>query len=210
MYSVNANSILESMWQERTAIFRNLVEKQAKLADYEFLQNNLRLVDVSSDENYQRKFNDFYKMRSKPNTRYTVFFKLLEEYKNHSNIEFEGVPAQIIRANVGGTSVVLLQICCNRGPSKPIYDSVVMANLGLRVSWYKDSSIRIEKALDNYQELKFFHTEAANSEQFPKLLFEFDNIFHSYRHFAPTKKIDLMLWQWRSKSIAEPKSVREA
>jgi len=210
MYSVNADSILESMWQERTAIFRNLVEKQAKLADYEFLQNNLRLVDVSSDENYQRKFNDFYKMRSKPNTWYTVFFKLLEEYKNHSNIEFEGVLRKLFAQTSEVHPSFSSKFVATVDPSKPIYDSVVMANLGLRVSWYKDSSIRIEKALDNYQELKFFHTEAANSEQFPKLLFEFDNIFHSYRHFAPTKKIDLMLWQWRSKSIAEPKSVREA
>ena len=83
-------------------------------------------------------------------------------------------------------------------PRKPIYDSVVMKNPGLRFSWYKDSSIRIERALDNYRELKLFHDDAANTQQFPKLLSEFDNVLHSYRNFAATKKIDLMLWQWRS------------
>jgi hypothetical protein len=56
---------------------------------------------------------------------------------------------------------------------------------------------RLREAQTAYREIEQFFTSALQSNTVRDLNAEIDRRFGDFAHFTPTKKLDLLLWQWR-------------
>ena len=54
------------------------------LEQYKWIMHNLRIVNVSTDRNFQKRFNHFYRMRQRTPEYYDVFYTKLQSSKDES------------------------------------------------------------------------------------------------------------------------------
>jgi hypothetical protein len=196
MYPVE---ILERMRSERDLILGQLIARKADLETYRYLQGALPSTDVSNDADFQRRFNAFYKMRSKPRGWYQLFFGILQRDKQARNSSsFEKLIREIFgrwgEVHPSFTSKLLATI----DPESPVYDGEVCRNLGIKpIAPIIDPEARIIKAISNFRALERFHSAAKDTSVARDLIAAFDAALDSFAGFTAVKKLDLMLWQWR-------------
>jgi hypothetical protein len=130
---------------------------------------------------------------------YQFYFGLLEGEKANRSISFEavlGVTFETMghRVEPSFSSKLVATI----RPEAPIYDEVVRNNLGIpKPRYYKPAHARFSDALAAYKQIEGFYATALESDGFEKLKAEFDQKLPDYAHFTDTKKLDILLWQWR-------------
>jgi hypothetical protein len=80
----------------------------------------------------------------------------------------------------------------------PVYDKHVRDNLSLATPKpHEPPERRVEKFLLVYADLQAKQKQPMGSDEFPRLRRAFDARFAAYAHFTDTKKLDLLLWQYR-------------
>ena len=101
------------------------------LAKYEWLQGELPLRDVSSDQEYQKRFGGFYRVRRHSTWR-VAFFEILERSKP-APISF-GHALRALHAATGRVEASFAsKLVATLDPAQPVIDSVVFTNLGLKL-----------------------------------------------------------------------------
>jgi hypothetical protein len=110
----------------RTHIIEDLLEK------YCWLQAALSTTDVAHDRAFQTRFNGFYRVRRSADWQ-SAFYTLLQQEKSESR-SF----ARVLRALHAATGRVeasfASKLAASIDPGKPVIDSFVLKNLGLRLS----------------------------------------------------------------------------
>lgn len=115
-----------------------LVSKEMRdgLLEYAFIMNKFHIVDVSKDNEFQRKFKYFYKIRQKSKVFYDNYFCFLEENKTKVNIDFEIA----LRFIYDKTNEIHKSFCSKLvsviNPDKPLIDKFVLKNLGYKDNYY--------------------------------------------------------------------------
>ena len=80
----------------------------------------------------------------------------------------------------------------------PVYDGHVRQNLSLAIpGQHQRPEERVEKFCSVYSDLQAKKNRLIGSEQFPTLRNAFDERFVAHTHFTDTKKLDILLWQYR-------------
>jgi len=122
------------------------------LSKYEWLQTELPLRKASTDREFQRRFNAFYRVRRRP-TWQAPFYDLLERGK-------VGAPsfADVLNALWASSGRVeasfASKLLASLDPSQPIIDSIVLKNLGLRLSATGTPQGRIDHAMSIHRSLQ--------------------------------------------------------
>ena len=170
--------------------------KNAEVGLFKYLKimEMLNKVDVSKDSEFQRKYNHFYKMRSRTEEFYSVYYDLLESSKK-SGITFDEALKYIHRKLGRVEASFCSKMVATINPEKPIWDKFVLENLNLKVP-LPYSKNRIEKVIELYQEIESWYDEFLKTDEALKMINLFD---HKYESIPITnlKKIDLVLWQMR-------------
>jgi hypothetical protein len=197
----DVTAFIEGMKSERDSIFGRLSARVLDLEDYLYLQCNLSALDVSKDATFQRTFNRFYKMRSKPAGWYELFFSLLERDKHRADLKFEEVICKIFsRWNEVHPSFASKMVA-TINPENPIYDKEICKHLGIKQGTIADPEARLATAISNFSALRTFHSAAIKTRGASDLIEAFDRQFERFGGFTSVKKIDLMMWQWRDRSF---------
>jgi hypothetical protein len=191
------NGIIDRVLGDSERIFCRISCK--KLADYDFTQTRLKATNVATDLHYQRVYKSFYVMGRRSAAWYEFYFGLLEREKANRSISFETVlgitfetMGQRVEPSFSSKLVATIR------PELPIYDEVVRDNLGIpKPRYHKPANVRFSDALAAYQQIEGFYCTALESGGFAKLKAEFDRRLPGYTHFSDTKKLDILLWQWR-------------
>ncbi len=198
-----ASLILEKMWTQRAKIFQRILP--SKLESYKQTRAALKDRDISQDLEYQKNFNGFYKMRSKPAAWYQFYFGLLEREKHNADITVNYVARVIfeeMRTPKGNGRVepsFSSKLVATIREDAPVYDSQVLSNLGIPpLRQNGPAEVRLEEALRIYQDIEAFYSEGIRTDVAEQLRAEFNRLFPSYSVFSQTKKLDLMLWQMRA------------
>jgi hypothetical protein len=199
----DVTAFIEGMKSERDSIFGRLSARVLDLEDYLYLQRNLSALDVSKDTTFQRTFNRFYKMRSKPAGWYELFFSLLERDKHRADLKFEEVIREIFsRWNEVHPSFAS-KLVATINPESPVYDKEICKHLGIKQGTIADPEVRLATAISNFGALRTFHSVAGKTRSASDLIEAFDRQFERFAGFTSVKKIDLMLWQWRDRSFTQ-------
>jgi len=192
------NDVINTVLRDRERILSRISPK--KLADYDFTQTHLKSTNVATDLDYQRVYKSFYVMGRRSGTWYQFYFALLEREKLNRSITFEAVLRTTFE-NMGGRVEPSFssKLVATIRPEAPIYDDVVRNNLGIaKPHYYKPARVRLLEALAAYKQIEGFYAVALKSDAFGTLKAEFDRRFPAFTHFTNTKKLDVLLWQWRN------------
>jgi len=101
------------------------------LAKYLWLQPNLGLADVRSNAGFRRRFNHFYRIRREAAWQ-APFYSLLEESKGRK-VTYGAVLRRFFAETGRYEASFASKLVATVDPSKPVVDSIVLQNLGLKL-----------------------------------------------------------------------------
>jgi hypothetical protein len=171
-----------------------LIRLEAGLDRYLWLQDHLRLCDINTNQEFQRCFSGFYRVRRDSQWRF-VYFALLESAKA-KGIDFPEALREIncrtgrIEASFASKLVATLD------PSKPVIDKFVLQYFELRLPRWGLSD-REAKTIEVYCELCDRYRTFIQSPTGKMIRKLFDSRYPS-ADLNELKKVDLVLWQIRT------------
>lgn len=160
---------------------------------YRWLQEELCLRDVSSDQEYRKKFSGYYKMRFVSQEYRDAFFALFEKMKRVPDPTFRSVAYLLYEVDQKHEFSFISKMLHTLNPHKPIFDSQVCEVLRLRHYYQSSFEAKVqqdEKALacisDAYADMKA-------SEEINGMLAHIDRYTPGYQ-MTDEKKMDFILW----------------
>jgi hypothetical protein len=179
---------------DKVAIDQALPRVAVGLRKYCWLQAALATTDVARDRGFQTRFNAFYRVRRGAAWR-SAFFTLLQQEKSCPQ-PF----AKILRGLHAATGRVepsfASKLEATVDPDKPVIDSFVLKNVGLRLPPRGAVELRLVRVEQLYERLVRVYAEFLDAGIGRYLV---DRFVESYpaRPVTPVKMLDLVLWQTR-------------
>ena len=165
------------------------------LTKYNYIMATIQNTDVSSDIEFQKRYNGFYRMRQRPAEYYSTYFNFMEKQKNR-DVTFEET-LRYLHASLGRIEASFSsKLVATINPNKPVWDEFVLQNLGIKKPTTYSKN-RIEKTIEIYMGIEGFYANFLKSNECQALLVEFDSHFPN-TNLTQTKKVDLLLWQTRN------------
>ena len=158
---------------------------------YNWIMKRVHETNVSSDVEFQRTFNGFYRMRQRPASFYASYYTYLEKNKNNQALSFEDIVTYLYQETGSIHASFSSKLLATVNSNMPIWDKFVLQNLGLRTpySYEKD---RLQKTIQLYQKIcDWYKTDEAI-----KKLAVFNQQFPG-TNITDVKKIDFILWATR-------------
>ncbi len=164
------------------------------LEKYNDIMNRLYNTNALEDKDFQRKFNAFYRIRQRSPEFYSCYYGLLEESKN-KKVSFEEVIKYIYEKLGRIEPSFSSKLVATIDPEKPVWDSFVLKNLGLKPPYYSDKN-RLNKNILLYKQICKWYDDYLLTDEAKKVIELFDKKYPNVI-ISSVKKIDLILWQTR-------------
>lgn len=168
---------------------------KAGFLKYKSIMESVNKVDISTDMEFQKKFNGFYRLRQRKTDFYMDFYKFFETCKNNKNITFQEILNNIYTITGRIEKSFSSKIMATINPDYPIWDRYVLQNIGLKEPSYSDKD-RLNKYIMLYDRIVEFYKEYSKTGHCKLLLNFFDKICPD-SNITETKKIDFIIWQTR-------------
>lgn len=176
----------------RTAI-KFLTEQRSELNQYSGIVENVNATDVSTDTEFQRMFNRFYKVRRNAEWR-TDFYSVFEACKTVESLTFEHILRTLYlktgRIEASFSSKLLSAL----NPDMPIWDSIVLSKLNLKPSTSENRDRRLDNAVKIYQDIVRWYQEFLQTPEARDFITAFDAAFPEFVSITAVKKVDFLLW----------------
>lgn len=182
------------------------IERQLGFNNYEYLIKN---VDVVNKANYQKKFNSFYRVRSKTKGWYEIYYKYFYSIKDNKTISFDMIIDYLFenlpKTKKGNNLVEASfssKMLATINPEMPILDSKVLDKMNLN----KDGSNpqeKLKQAKKTYSEICFRYSRFYQTSDFKKVESIFDQAFPDYKWVSKAKKVDWFMYGMTKKELAE-------
>lgn len=186
---------IDDLADRQSSIFDALKRRHADLDRYAYTIRSLRSLNVTQNQEYQRKFNGLYMVRRNASWR-SKFYALLETCKTVSEPKFVIVLDKLFKETGRIEASFASKLIATINPGLPVYDSIVRINLGLPQRNNR-SSDRIDLLATDYASIQAHSFEQTHTLRFKKLRTAFDNSFPEFQDFSDTKVLDFMIWQVR-------------
>lgn len=176
-------------------IISNFLVKSFGLKTYDEIQNTFNKVDVSSDKNFQKKFNGFYKVRRGDNWRkdyYDIFEKVK---KDPSKQNFDYILNSIYKKTGKFEPSFSSKMLATLNPNYPIWDQYVLKNTGIKAP--SGNGKNINSLVNTYKEIEDWYKAFIGSNVGKTCIAVFDKTFPNYNNINDVKKIDFILWAKR-------------
>ncbi len=170
----------------------------SKLNAYALTQNRLRQVDVSTDQQYQKTYNGFYRVRLPFSKAYLTYYSLIEQNKNNDNPSLEYILDELLTATQRVETSFGSKLLATVNPNVAPLDSVVLGhlNLHLPIRTGQSDSTRIQQCVSVHNQLVTQMNQLITQPEFQQLKTRFEQRFPDY-NFTDVKILDLLLWQYR-------------
>lgn len=132
-------------------IQKNWLINYLGLKDYNYLINELKNVNVSTDIDYQRTFNSFYKIRRNEDWR-KIFYSYFEENKYNKNLTFEDIIRHLYDKTGNVEASFSSKLLATINPKMPIWDQYVVKNINLNLLGNTKEE-RLQNAIDLYDKI---------------------------------------------------------
>jgi len=161
---------------------------------YLWLQRQVKLRDVRTNEEFQRCFTGFYRVRRNFEWR-SAYFDLLESSKV-KGIAFPEALKEISRRTHRIYASFASKLVATLDPSKPVIDKFVLKHFELRLAYW-GSPDRETKTIDRYYDLCEKYSAFVQSPT-GKMIRELFDSRYPNPEISELKKVDLVLWQIRT------------
>lgn len=163
------------------------------LKTYKEIQDTFNKIDVSTDKDFQKKFNGFYKVRRDNNWR-KYYYDLFEKVKKDPYIQtFEYILNSIYQGTGKFEPSFSSKMLATLNPNYPIWDQYVLKNTGIEPPSVKN----INSLVATYKEIEVWYKKFIVPPAGKTCIAEFDKNFPDYNNINDVKKIDFLLWAKR-------------
>lgn len=178
----------------RAAIQSSLVRAWG-LEGYARIQHTVRETDVSSDADFQRLYNRFYRVRRNAEWQ-SSYYAIMEREKASLSTAFGDVLREMHELTGNVEASFTSKMIATLHPDKPIWDSLVLARIGLRLSG-TTAQAKLENAVEVYGQIASWYETYLATEDAEKNIRLFDELLPDYAWLTPVKKVDFLLWSER-------------
>lgn len=162
------------------------------LKTYKEIQDTFNKIDVSTDKDFQKKFNGFYKVRRDNNWR-KYYYDLFEKVKKDPNIQtFEYILNSIYQGTGKFEPSFSSKMLATLNSDHPIWDQYVLKNTGIKAPSIK--SRNINSLVATYKKIEYQYTTYLKTPDGKNCITVFDKTFPKYNWINDVKKIDFFLW----------------
>ncbi len=163
-------------------------------AKYDYLMKRFLTTDVSKDEDFQRRFTGFYRIRRSKDRFLCKYYAYMESLKG-KEVSF-GEVIRTIHTFLGTIEPSFSsKLLATLNTNLPVWDQYVLSNIGIDAPSQYDKTV--EKCIAVYQRVVAWYNRFLRTEEAKEMVSFFDRKLPQFRHFSPLKKIDLMFWQKR-------------
>lgn len=164
---------------------------------YKLIMEMVRKTDVSSDPDFQRNFNAFYRVRRNAEWR-KAYYDLFEKVKS-SRPSFESIIRTMYEATGNIEASFSSKMLATVNADMPIWDRYVVQNLCLDMK-EKTKEDQLKCAVDLYDRMVSWYDGFLQTENGRDCIEEFDRTLPGYVWMSNVKKIDFFLWSIRLRS----------
>lgn len=164
------------------------------LKKYTWIQNHLHSCDVSKDIDFQRHYNGFYRLRQRSSVFYQTYYDFMEKQKGIAP-SFEKTLHHLYKTLGRMEASFASKLVATLDTSKPVWDSVVLKNIGLRPP-YSSCKNREERILKVYHDLESWYEKYITADDAKQIINCFNKRYPG-SNISDIKKIDLFIWQQR-------------
>lgn len=168
---------------------------QAGIEKYQYLRQQLFVADVSTDRDFQRVFNGFFRMSRRTQAYYNDYYCYLQQHKE-TGISFAEVLTYLYLKHNRLEMSFASKMAAMVDPTFPIWDSVVTkGHFGITAP-YVNTKNRLQKGIEKYDEYCRCYNTYMQSIVGKEKIAEFEKLFPGV-DISDVKKLDFMLWQER-------------
>jgi len=165
------------------------------IAKYLALMNLYGQVDVTSDTDFQRQYNGFYRMRQRTPAYYRAYYQLMEQLRG-TKPSFDTVIDALYAATGRFEPSFSSKMVATLVQHKPVWDMYVLQNLGLKAP-SGNSETKLAALRACYLAIEDWYRNFLGTDEARDWIEEFDSQVPEHASFTQLKKIDLILWQTR-------------
>ena len=184
---MDMNFDVNKVFQERLAVSMGLDK-------YQYIMEQVKKTDVSSDVDFQRIFNGFYIVRRNEAWR-KVYYELFERVKFETPT-FASIITYLYDHTGNIEPSFSSKMLATIFPNKPIWDRYVVQNLDLELVGSTKQE-KLKNAIVLYADMEQWYEEFLQSDKARECIEAFDRVMPDYKHISSIKKIDCILWSIR-------------
>jgi len=181
---------------EENQIIEAIERARRGIDQYLSIMELFPIVDVSTDFNFQRQFNAFYRVRQRPREWYSAYYSYMESNKK-ACILFEDALDYLHETLGRYEPSFSSKLAATINPNQPVWDSFVLRNTGQRAPSYTANK-RIERAKEVFQNIRQWYEGRMQSEEGQLIIATFNRLVEKHEQITDLKKIDFVLWQTRT------------
>lgn len=181
----------------QTEIQDALSKAKKGIAQYAELMSRFPDVDVSTNAEFQRKYNAFYRVQRRQEAWYRSYYSLMQALKGTQPL-FADVLDEIHSLTGRYEPSFSSKLVATIDPSKPIWDVHVLSNTSHKAPSYASKN-KLAIAKSAYASIEGWYATFLQSPAGQLCVNEFDRFAPDKRQFTALKKVDFILWQTRSK-----------
>ncbi len=177
-------------------VFQERLAAALGLDKYSTIMHTASWVDVSTDADFQRYFDSYYKIRRNAAWRES-YYQLFESIRQTPDcITFDYILDELYQRTGNIEASFASKMLASLRPEMPIWDQYVLHNLGLTVPSALDPH-RIEKVKAVYRKMVRWYENFLTTDNAKECLTKFDEMLPAYAWLSDVKKIDCYLWSIR-------------
>ena len=181
------------------------IEKARKgIAQYADLMKAFPKCDVSTNTDFQRKYNAFYRVQRRKEAWYMSYYALMQRSKN-SAPTFGSVLDAIFQETGRYEPSFASKLVATINPSKPVWDMHVLANTGHTAPSYSNTA-KLSVAKVAYESIAKWYAEFLRTDDGKLCISEFNRLVPEHSGMTAIKKVDFILWQTRAPHPKRTKS----
>lgn len=161
---------------------------------YTLLMEQFININVSTDVEFQRLYNGFYRMRQRKPEYYQAYYTYMEARKGKS-VTFDEIVRHLYDAFGRIEASFSSKMLATLNPDQPVWDSIVLQSLGLKKP-AQNAHDRLEQTIRLYEQLEAWYGTFLKTEEAKKMLEMFRSRYPNAQ-ITEVKKIDLILWRMR-------------
>lgn len=170
----------------------NLEKRAQDIQHYMNIMSKVKTVNVADDQDFQREFDFFYKVRRNAEWR-KVFFEIFER-KKKKNCSYKEIITELYEGTGQVEASFASKMLASIDENMPIWDSKVLDRIGIKSS-NKRGQQKLEETIELYDVIVQWYSDLkANKASYNEYITSFDSRFPDYSSISDTKKIDFILW----------------
>lgn len=163
-------------------------------AKYDFIMAKFTKTDVSKDEEFQKRFTGFYRIRRSKELFLKKYYAYMESLKGKT-VSFDDIIKKVYTFKGSIEPSFSSKMLATLNPDMPVWDQYVLANA--KIDAPRPYNVTIDKCVETYRKVVNFYVNLLKTDTAEEMVRLFDSKLPKYKHFTSIKKIDLMFWQKR-------------